>query len=47
MSDGNRIERKVETATTSGDDDTDATAWMPTLWKMPTSIDRESEDEDY
>ena len=51
-SDGNRIERKVETelsveTATTGDDDTDATAWVPTLWKMPTSIDRESEDEDY
>jgi hypothetical protein len=44
MADGNRAEHEKETATTSGDDNDDATAWMPTLWKMPTSIDRESED---
>ena len=42
----NRVGHEKETATTCNDDD-DASAWVPTLWKLPTSIDRESEDEDY
>jgi hypothetical protein len=42
----NQVGHEKETATTCNDDD-DASAWVPTLWKLPTSIDRESEDEDY
>ncbi len=45
LADGiDHVETKVATATKSNVNDVNEIEWLPTVWKMPTCIDRDSED---